>query len=70
MWGTSNAILGKLGEQARGATWSHIVFFTKLKKIDRQKRERTTIFKGTHEIHCLLVVAVRVRAQAGKVVLP
>jgi hypothetical protein len=30
--GTSNAILGKLGEQARGATWSHIIFITKLRK--------------------------------------
>ena len=69
MCGTSNAILGKLGEQARGATWTHIIFFTKLKGKRLSKQKRTTIYKGTHKIHRLLVVAVRVRAQAGKVVL-
>lgn len=37
MWDTSNAILGKLGEQACGATWTYVVFITKLKKRDGQK---------------------------------
>ena len=32
MCGTSNAIPGKLGKQARGATWNYIIFFTEMKE--------------------------------------
>ena len=63
--GTSNTIPGKFGRTSpRGHLESYHILHRNEGK-ESQKQERTTIYKGTHKIH-RLVVAVRVRARAGR----